>query len=115
MAGEAILPEQQFIRAVFAGELSQRCLAALFSPDADKFLEELRRQIDAALETLSYRERGIVEMRYALGDGYAYTLAEAGHVFQLTRERIRQLQARSLKKLRIRAGNLRDFLKNLDA
>jgi RNA polymerase sigma factor (sigma-70 family) len=115
VAEKATLPKQRFLRAVFAGELSQQCLAAPFGPDAGKLFEELRHQIDGALDTLSYRERGILEMRYGLGDGYAYTLAEAGYVFQLTRERIRQLQARSIRKLRKLAEDLRDFLKDLDS
>lgn len=114
MAQRAVRPEERFLRAVFPGQLSQQCLAAPFLPEAGTILERLRQQIDMALDTLSYRERGIVEMRYGLGDGQAYTLAEAGHVFRLTRERIRQLQARSLKKLAEHAGELRDFLNGLD-
>lgn len=113
MAKRATLPEERFLRAVFPDELPEQCLAALFAPDAEMALKELRQQIDAALDSLSYRERGILEMRYGLQDGHAYTLAEAGYVFKLTRERIRQLQARSLKKLHGRAEELRSFVNNL--
>ena len=114
MADPAIFPEHRFLRAVFPEEFSGRDAAALLEPDAENLLPELRQQIDAALDTLSYRERGILEMRYGLGDGHAYTLAESGFVFQLTRERIRQLQARALKRLRKRAVDLRDFLPRLN-
>lgn len=110
---EESLPEQRLLRAVFGDELSEQCLAAPSAPDAQMILRELRQRIDAALEGLSYRERGILEMRYGLRDGHAYTLAEAGYVFKLTRERIRQIQARSLQKLRSRAEELRDFVRGL--
>ncbi len=113
MAVKAPVPEERFLRAVFPGELSPPCLAALSAPRATTIRDQLRQQIDVALDTLSYRERGILEMRYGLGDGYAYTLAEAGQVFKLTRERIRQLQARALQKLPNRAWVLRDFLRDV--
>jgi RNA polymerase sigma factor (sigma-70 family) len=113
VAEPAIFPEQRFLRAVLPDEFSEQVRAVLIEPEAAEVIQELRRQIDAALSTLSYRERGILEMRYGLGDGYAYTLAESGYVFQLTRERIRQLQARSLKKLRARAADLKGFVGGL--
>jgi len=115
VAEPATFPEQRFLRAVFPDEFSEQCLAALPEPHAEEVLQELRSQIDAALDTLSYRERGIMEMRYGLGDGQAYTLAESGYVFRLTRERIRQLQARSLEKLRERAVNLQSFVNGLNS
>jgi len=115
VAEPATFPEQRFLHAMFPDGFSQQCLDALLEPDAEAGLEELRRQIDAALDTLSYRERGILEMRYGLGDGQAYTLAESGYVFRLTRERIRQLQARSLRRLRKRAVDLRSFVDGLSA
>jgi len=110
VARKATLPEAQFLRAVFADELSEEALAVRWRADAETVLKRLRQQINTALDTLSYRERAILEMRYGLGDGYAYTLAEAGQVFRLTRERIRQLQARAVNKLRRRAGALRNFV-----
>lgn len=113
MAAAAPLPEQRFLLAVFPGEFSLQCLAVPFGPDAGTVLGRLRRLIGEALDTLSYRERGILEMRLGLGDGHAYTLAETGCVFGLTRERVRQLQATSLQKLRQRAEALRDFLRDL--
>jgi len=85
-------------------------LAAPFQADGDAAMAQLRVRILAALDGLSYRERAIVEMRFGLGDGHAYTLAETGYVFRLTRERVRQLQARALRRLRYRADDLRKFL-----
>jgi RNA polymerase sigma factor (sigma-70 family) len=114
VAERAVFFELRFLRAVFPDQSMEPCLAALLQPEAEAVLPELRRRIDAALDRLSYRERGILEMRYGLGDGHAYTLAESGYVFHLTRERIRQLQARSLKKLRQRAGELRSFVGRLN-
>ena len=51
------------------------------------------------LKTLSYREREIIKLRYGLGDGYSYTLEEVGHIFKVTRERIRQIEAKAVRKL----------------
>ena len=47
----------------------------------------------------SYREREIIKLRYGLGDGYSYTLEEVGHIFKVTRERIRQIEAKAVRKL----------------
>ena len=60
---------------------------------------QLRGRIDAVLDKLSYREREIIKLRYGLGDGYNYTLAEVAGVFRVTRERIRQIEARAFEKL----------------
>jgi len=59
----------------------------------------LRNKIDRVLKTLSYREREIIKLRYGLGDGFSYTLEEVGHIFRVTRERIRQIEAKALRKL----------------
>ena len=61
--------------------------------------EMLRNRITAVLKTLSYREREIIKLRYGLGDGYSYTLEEVGHIFKVTRERIRQIEAKAVRKL----------------
>ncbi len=61
-----------------------------------KMLQDRLRKL---LEQLSWREREIVKMRYGLGDGYNYTLQEVAYVFRVTRERIRQLEARALRRL----------------
>ena len=59
----------------------------------------LRHRIAKVLKTLSYREREIIKLRYGLGDGYSYTLEEVGHIFKVTRERIRQIEAKAVRKL----------------
>ncbi len=59
----------------------------------------LRQRIARVLKTLSYREREIIKLRYGLGDGYSYTLEEVGHIFKVTRERIRQIEAKAVRKL----------------
>ena len=59
----------------------------------------LRNRISKVLKTLSYREREIIKLRYGLGDGYSYTLEEVGHIFKVTRERIRQIEAKAVRKL----------------
>ncbi len=61
--------------------------------------EMLRDRITRVLKTLSYREREIIKLRYGLGDGYSYTLEEVGHIFKVTRERIRQIEAKAVRKL----------------
>jgi len=69
------------------------------NPSIGAAQEMLRRRIDRVLKTLSYREREIIKLRYGLGDGYSYTLEEVGHIFKVTRERIRQIEAKAVRKL----------------
>ena len=61
--------------------------------------EMLRDKIDHVLKSLTFREREIIKLRYGLGDGYSYTLEETGRIFKVTRERIRQIESKALKKL----------------
>ncbi|MDW8058868.1 MAG: RNA polymerase sigma factor RpoD [Thermomicrobium sp.] len=72
----------------------------------------LREQVQALLATLSERERRVLAMRFGLEDGQTYTLEEVGRAFGVTRERVRQIEAKALRKLRhpLRARALRDFL-----
>jgi RNA polymerase primary sigma factor len=74
--------------------------------------EMLRGRIAKVLKTLSYREREIIKLRYGLGDGYSYTLEEVGHIFKVTRERIRQIEAKAVRKLQqpSRSQELAGFL-----
>ena len=51
------------------------------------------------LKTLTYREREIIKLRYGLGDSRSYTVEEVGHIFKVTRERIRQIERKAIKKL----------------
>ena len=69
------------------------------SPSIGATHEMLRGRISKVLKTLSYREREIIKLRYGLGDGYSYTLEEVGHIFKVTRERIRQIEAKAVRKL----------------
>ena len=69
------------------------------SPAASATRTMLRERIEGVLATLSYREREIIRLRFGLGDGYSYTLEEVGAIFKLTRERIRQIEARAIRKL----------------
>jgi RNA polymerase primary sigma factor len=72
----------------------------------------LRDRIDGLLKTLTYREREIIRLRYGLGDGYSYTLEEVGRIFKVTRERVRQIEAKAVRKLQhpVRSGQLEGFL-----
>lgn len=73
----------------------------------------LRGKIDELLKTLTYREREIIRLRYGLVDGYSYTLEECGRIFKVTRERVRQIEAKAVAKLQSpsRADRLTAFLK----
>jgi RNA polymerase primary sigma factor len=75
----------------------------------------LRDKIESLLKTLTYREREIVRLRYGLGDGYTYTLEEVGRIFKVTRERVRQIEAKALRKLQnpVRAKQLEGFLRSV--
>ena len=88
---KASLPMLQFDAAppISSEEFLSRCEAFLAS-DRMKFLREL---------TLSPRERRIIRLRYGLDNGYCYTLEELGKIFHVTRERIRQIETKAMKKL----------------
>ena len=74
-----------------------------------------REKIDQVLKTLTYREREIIKLRYGLGDGYTYTLEEVGRIFKVTRERVRQIEAKAVRKLQhpARSKQLKGFLDSL--
>jgi RNA polymerase primary sigma factor len=74
--------------------------------------EMLKDKIDSVLKTLTYREREIIKLRYGLGDGYTYTLEEVGRIFKVTRERVRQIEAKAVRKLQhpVRSRQLEGFL-----
>jgi RNA polymerase primary sigma factor len=74
--------------------------------------EMLKERIDNVLSTLTFREREIIKLRYGIGDGYTYTLEEVGRIFRVTRERVRQIEAKAVRKLQhpVRARRLAGFL-----
>ena len=82
------------------------------SPTASTTHELLRDRIDSLLKTLTYREREIIRLRYGLTDGYTYTLEEVGRIFRVTRERVRQIEAKAVKKLQhpVRSRQLESFM-----
>jgi RNA polymerase primary sigma factor len=82
------------------------------SPVVSAGTEMLKDRIEEVLKTLTYREREIVKLRYGIGDGYTYTLEEVGRIFKVTRERVRQVEAKAIRKLQhpVRARKLEGFL-----
>jgi len=74
----------------------------------------LKDRLDSLLKTLTYREREIIRLRYGLTDGYTYTLEEVGRIFRVTRERVRQIEAKAVKKLQhpVRSRQLETFLES---
>ena len=81
-------------------------------PDDAASAQLLREQLRAILKSLNPRERQVLEMRFGLKDGQSHTLEEVGQAFGVTRERIRQIEAKALRKLRhpLRSRKLRDYL-----
>jgi RNA polymerase primary sigma factor len=84
-------------------------------PEMAASQELLRERIEALLKTLTYREREIIRLRYGLGDGYTYTLEEVGRIFKVTRERVRQIEAKAVRKLQhpVRSQQLAGFLERV--
>ena len=82
------------------------------SPVQSATQEMLKERIDEILKTLTYREREIIKLRYGIGDGYTYTLEEVGRIFKVTRERVRQVEAKAIRKLQhpVRSRRLEGFL-----
>jgi RNA polymerase primary sigma factor len=68
-------------------------------PLYDTHQQSLKHRIEEAMETLNYREREILRLRYGLADGYSYTLEEVGKIFSVTRERVRQIESKAVRKL----------------
>jgi RNA polymerase primary sigma factor len=85
-------------------------------PLYDTHQQALKNQIEEAMQSLNYREREILRLRYGLTDGYAYTLEEVGKIFQVTRERVRQIETKAVRKLQqpYRAKNLASFVDGVE-
>lgn len=84
----------------------------VISPIASTAQSILAEQLKQVLATLPAREQKVIRMRFGLDDGYVHTLEEVGYVFKVTRERIRQIEAKALRRLRAptRMRKLKDFL-----
>ena len=82
------------------------------SPEEFATYEILKDELREVLDTLTVREKEVLELRFGLFDGFSHTLEEVGKQFKVTRERIRQIEAKALRKLRhpSRAKKLKDFL-----
>lgn len=82
------------------------------TPQDSAIYEDLVENLNKILSTLSPREERVVRMRFGLGEKHDHTLEEVGQTFDVTRERIRQIEAKALRKLRhpTRAGQLRCFV-----
>ncbi|HCP13268.1 MAG TPA: RNA polymerase subunit sigma-70, partial [Planctomycetaceae bacterium] len=87
------------------------------TPVSSATQEMLKDKIDVVLKTLTYREREILRLRYGLVDGYTYTLEEVGKIFSVTRERVRQIEAKAVRKLQhpVRSRQLQGFLEGIAA
>ncbi|HEY9750654.1 MAG TPA: RNA polymerase sigma factor SigC [Allocoleopsis sp.] len=85
------------------------------SPEEILMREALRRDLQQLLTDLTSRERDVILMRFGLGDGHPYSLAEIGRALDLSRERVRQIEAKALQKLRQpkRRNRVRDYLESL--
>jgi RNA polymerase primary sigma factor len=85
---------------------------SILEPDDATSKQLLREQMRTILGSLNHRERRVLEMRFGLKDGRGHTLEEVGQAFGVTRERIRQIEAKALRKLRhpLRSRKLRDYL-----
>ncbi len=84
------------------------------TPEANIESVMLREHIDVLLGDLKEREREVIILRFGLRDGHPRTLEEVGKIFSVTRERIRQIEAKALRKLRnpVRSKKIKDFLNN---
>jgi len=86
----------------------------IISPERIAERSLLKKQVDEVLKTLTTREERVIRLRFGIDDGYHRTLEEVGNIFQVTRERIRQIEDKALKKLRhpSRAAVLQQFMDN---
>ncbi len=85
-------------------------------PLAGMNMAMLKARIADVLQTLEYREREILRLRYGLADGYTYTLQEIGRIFSVTRERVRQIESDAIRKLKFPgpSGKLAAFVEDLN-
>ena len=93
-------------------ETKGRAIVFWYDAQAQVDVEELKEQLEDVLDTLTDREENVLRLRFGLDDGRTRTLEEVGKVFGVTRERIRQIEAKALRKLRhpSRSKRLKDFM-----
>ncbi|MGJ3249587.1 MAG: RNA polymerase sigma factor SigC [Elainellaceae cyanobacterium] len=96
-------------------ELGELLETDSISPEETLMRESLHRDLQQLLTDLTTRERDVIRMRFGLGDGNPYSLAEIGRALDLSRERVRQIEAKALQKLRQpkRRNRIRDYLESL--
>lgn len=103
-------PEEELLRTIFGKPTSE---AKPKTPEERaKLQEKIKEALERVFDSLTYREREIIKLRYGLGDGYTYTLEEVARTFVVTRERVRQIEAKAVRKLQhpSRARMLEGFL-----
>ena len=117
------LVRQRGLRVAGGGDSDDACFGDFIedksaeNPSIGTGTRLLKEKLDQVLGTLNERERRIVEMRFGLVDGYGRTLDELGKYYNVTRERVRQIEAKALRKLRhpTRAFHLKGFLEVAEA
>ena len=97
-------------------ELGDLLEAEDISPEERLMRESLKRDLQQLLTDLTTREQEVITLRFGLGDGVPYSLAEIGRTLELSRERVRQIESKALQKLRQpkRRNRVRDYLESLD-
>ena len=97
-------------------ELGDLIEADCMSPEDMLIRESLRRDLQQLMADLTTREQDVINMRFGLGDGTPYSLAEIGRALELSRERVRQIESKALQKLRQpkRRNRVRDYLEALN-
>jgi RNA polymerase sigma factor (sigma-70 family) len=85
---------------------------ASLRPDEKERIQGLQKRIDEVLSTLSFTEQEVVKLRYGIGDRFNYTLEEVGKIFRVTKERVRQLEGKAIRKLQhpVRARHLASYV-----
>lgn len=106
----ASIPVQALIS--YAGTTRERLTYDQDAVDESLDREALKSRMSKVLETLSYSEREIIKLRYGFDEGYSYTLEDVAHIFKVSRGRIRQIEAKAVRKLQqpARSSELVGFL-----
>lgn len=97
--------------ALLAAVGARETRLALPAPGARLEWQEAAEAIKAAMKTLSFREREVLNLRFGLNDGECYNLNEVGRIFKVTPQRVRQVEAKAIRKLQnpVRSNRLREF------